>query len=127
MDLEKTIAVGNASVAMLEREADKSFVYDFRAAGTAFPSAVQVDIWANQHAIICMLTDINVGRSVTNAAAQIITEIYWKNLSNYLPQSCLFIETYDKEKGIDAILPVWDGNKVTSVNWKHLGKILKQA
>lgn len=108
----------------IERAADLDFIHPFKGFGV-HKSTVQVQVWwVSQYAIV-LLTDTGKGTSVTNAAEQIIEEIYAKYLAAFLVQNCFFMETYSKSEGIDLILPSWTSRKsVSYVQWKHIGKIV---
>lgn len=111
----------------LERNPDLSFIHKFLGF-RIHKSECKVEIWKLTDRCIVLFTDTNKGTSVTNASEQIITEIYNQYLiHDYRREQCLFAETYDKVKeGIDVILPEWNGNSCESVEWRHLGKIVKQ-
>lgn len=114
----------------LEREPDLT-VNPYRYKGFhTFSSKCKVDVWYNRNqlkaiALISELPD-NDGTSITNAAEIIITNFWNDYLRAYPRENCLFIETYDKHRGIDAIIPKWNNKEVESVSWKHIGTIVKQ-
>lgn len=108
------------------RKPDLDFIHSFRWMGRGFDSEVKVEIWFQDLKAVVMFTDTGVGTSITNAAEQVIEEVYHKKLFGFVKENCLFIETYDKYKdGVDIIIPVWNGETVADVGWAHLGKILK--
>lgn len=110
------------------REPDMKFVHHFKGFGI-HKSKCQVEIWFESMRAICMFSDMGrgSGTSITNAAEQVIGEVYQKHLSqNYMRENVLFCETYDKQEGIDIIIPDWNGPFVKSIEWFHMGKIIKQ-
>ena len=89
-------------------------------------SECKVEIWIHDtkdYAFV-LLTDLGVGTSVTNFAEGLITEVYKRFLQDFKKDNCVFAETYDIEEGVDRVIPEWDGETVTKVSWKHMGKIL---
>lgn len=108
---------------IVKRDPDKDFDYDFKSMGI-FKCTVNVKIWATRYLAAVLITDLNIGTSVTNAADRIVFEVYHKFLSFYTKESVLFMEKYSEQDGIDLIIPKWDGDKVTGVDWKHIGKLI---
>jgi len=112
------------SLPSLEQRPANEFTHDFKGFGT-HKSRCLVQIWRGENCCAVLFTDLNIGTSVTNAAEQIIEEVYSQHLKQHYPRErCLFIETYDKTEGLDIIVPKWDGERVYDVDWKHLGKII---
>lgn len=108
----------------IERAADLDFIHPFLGF-RIHKSTVHVQVWYVGNYAIVLLTDTGKGTSVTNAAEQIIEEIYVKYLTAFLVCNCFFLETYSKTEGIDLIIPHWTSRKsVSGVEWKHIGKII---
>jgi hypothetical protein len=110
----------------IERQPDLSFTHHFIGL-RIHKSECKVEIWKLPTKCVILFTDTNKGTSVTNAAEQLITEIYNQYLiKDYKTNQCLFAETYDKVKeGIDIILPEWHDNICEDIEWRHLGKFVK--
>jgi hypothetical protein len=108
---------------------DLKFTHHFKGFGI-HKSEVDVEIWKEHGKALILFTDTNKGTSITNAAEQVITEVYREHLHAFDVEDCLFCETYNKHKeGIDIILPEWDvdyyGKKTCrDVEWRHVGKVI---
>jgi len=75
---------------------------------------------------VIIFTNTGVGTSVTNFAEGLITKIYNELLKDkYEKHRCRFYETYDDIEH-DQVIPVWDGDEVTSVTWKPAIKFYPQ-
>lgn len=109
----------------IEKKPDSDFTHHFKGLGI-HKSECSVKIWMKDGFAFILLTDTGKGTSVTNAAEQLIEEIYFSQLQpkGLAKDKCLFVETYDPKEGIDVVIPVWDKNKVIDVDWKHMGKII---
>ncbi len=110
------------------RDPDMRFTHHFKGFGI-HKSECLIEIWFLEKYCIVLFTDTGKGTSVTNASEQIITEVYEQAELNlmYTREQCLFAETYDKVKdGIDIIIPEWKNGICVDVEWRHLGKIVKQ-
>jgi hypothetical protein len=108
-------------ISSVERAADITLKpYRYKGLGV-HNSECTIEIWRGKNKAVVLFTDNNKGTSVTNAADQLITEIYNKHLIYLHKENCIFMETYDRKEGIDFIIPTWSGNKVESVSWVHYG------
>ncbi len=112
----------------VERKADIVLnPYKFKGLGR-HDSECKIEIWKDADKAVILFTDIGKGTSVTNASEQLVTEIYNKYLLNYDKKNLMFIETYQKRKNViesaDVVVPIWDGNEASDVNWFHLGKLI---
>jgi hypothetical protein len=91
-------------------------------------SKCNVKVWKSGDKRLVVLSDMGKGTSVTNAAEQIITELYNSKLKNLPKDNLIFAETYpyvEEDQTFDQIIPEWDGNSVKRVSWKHLATIVK--
>jgi len=127
MDMNKHIELFSSGLS-LQRDPDLDFGHHFKGYGI-HDSWVNIKMWAHGQQAIILITN-GEGTSVTNAAEQILTEVYNKSIKyqNFHHLNCVWIETYNPQKGIDFIIPKWAYKglepMVESVTWKHLGKLL---
>jgi hypothetical protein len=108
----------------LEKKPDQEFEHHFKGFGI-HPSVCQVQIWKMGNKTFILFTDLGKGTSVTNASEQLVQEIYAEYLHPLPKEECMFAETYGDKEGIDLVLPVWRGDAVSDVEWKHLGVLTK--
>lgn len=114
--------------------APKKITHNFLGFGIHKSSCV-VEIYESNGKCFVLFVDTGNGTSVTNAAEQLITEIYEKHLiGKYSPNDILFAETYEADRNypgfldnghVDAIIPTWNGSQVEKVEWKHIGKLVE--
>src|SRR5688572_24655397 len=77
-----------------------------------------------QHICCVLFLDERIGRSVTNAAENLVQSTYREHLREYSQEYCIFAETYpDFDRRIDIIIPVWEDDEVLKVTWKTLGTV----
>jgi hypothetical protein len=108
----------------VEREADIIIdPYHYNGFGI-HDSECRVEIWKEKKMAFILFTDKGKGASVTNAAEQLVQEIWDKFLSIANKDYCYLFETYNRKEAIDFIIPTWDKDKVVSVTWKHFGKVI---
>jgi len=89
------------------------------------PSSCDLEIWLTEDGrAVVLFTEIDHGTSVTNAGETLVEGVYEEFLKEKEidKEKCLFMETYPHALGaIDLVIPKWNGDKVTSVSWRHLG------
>lgn len=114
-----------------EREPDIKFEeWNFKGFGI-HPSTIMVKVWKLYSKIFVLFIDIGKGTSVTNAAEQLVEEVFSylsdTGLIGNPKEDFIFAETYQgKNEGVDLVIPEWKGGKVVDVEWCHLG-ILKNS
>ncbi len=91
-------------------------------------SQCRVKIWKDSGKFFVLFIDCNAGTSVTNAAEQLVEEVYKKHLSTVPKEDIIFAETYEDfpKENVDIIIPKWEGEKVTDVEWKHLAILINE-
>jgi hypothetical protein len=74
--------------------------------------------------IYVIMTELpdNPGTSITNMSAALATDIYQLYLTQYSPETIVWIEhyIYVAEESFDLVSYTWDGIRYTKPKWKHI-------
>lgn len=107
----------------LENKKSK-FIYEFKSKA-GFDSKCLVEIWKTDDRAVVVFSELknNDGITVVNAAEQLIEEIKSKFLRFMIKENLIFLQKKEDHKQIDIIIPVWKDEKVTDINWSHMGML----
>ena len=93
--------------------------------GIRIESRFDVEVRSNGELVIIHERRDNKGRSITNAAEEVLTELV--KLRTDITRDTIFVEHYPEREPnrpatYDLIIPVWRGDKAVSVRWSRLGE-----